>query len=56
MFVLGTQDKHKLRKVKGHVLVTLPGSQDSNPSAGLQNSGPYVVQPYVASEAKDEEL
>lgn len=41
----------KLRKVKGHVLVTLLGSWDSNPIVGLQSSG-HVVLSLVASEAK----
>lgn len=41
----------KLRKVKGHVLVTLLGSWDSNPIVRLQSSG-HVVLPCVASEAK----
>lgn len=54
--MLDTQDRHKLGKVKGHVLATLPARWEPNPSAGLQNSSHYVVQPRVASEAKDGEV
>lgn len=48
------QDRHMHRKDGGRVLVTLPGGCDSSPSAGLQSSGPYKVQPRVPSEAKGE--